>query len=161
MHFSAFKRGAATGRAIVAALKANNPAEADLVRVLSEAVIEQAVHVARVVDECAAMKETVRRQREEELDYVEQVASSLSEMGNILKENDFLKDQVMQLLKEKKGKLKEMRQRLAVFERRTVDWRQKMKADVRISRMLTKEWAEDLGAEYEDEGQMESWNKGD
>lgn len=56
-------RGAATDATMVATLRQHNPKTPDLVQALCVTIVEQAAHVAEVVDELIIMKEILTQQR--------------------------------------------------------------------------------------------------
>jgi hypothetical protein len=146
----------AAGKTIVLALTQELPNAAELVSALGEVVIQQAVHMARVVEECVKMKEIVRQQRQGEFDCLREVEMTFAEMRNILEENDFLRERLNDLLKDKKNRLREFRQEDADFRRRTVEWREEMMKDVRIASVLLSQAVE--GKNNDEEGDEEESN---
>jgi hypothetical protein len=122
------------------------------VQALSETIVEQAAHVAEVVDELVTMKEVLKQQRKGEMDSLKDVEMGFAEMRNIIQENDFLREKLEEELSKGKGKgkLKKVREEQAAFERRTEEWRRRMQKSRLITRVLTADWNPDKGEENVD-----------
>jgi hypothetical protein len=106
---------------------------------LGEAVVLQAVHVARAVDESVTMKEIVRQQREEEYNSLREAEHTFAEMRSILMENDFLREKLENELKGKKKKTKEMQEEDRGFGQKTLEWRREMMKNNNITSFITEQ----------------------